>query len=216
MKKQYLAFRPPAKVIHWALRPGLHLLCLITLFELLYRAYADNLGTNPVETLTHVTGETSLRLLIFSLFITPLNKFTGNPWLVLFRRPLGLYAFFYALIHFLVYLIFDQSLTLAYVLEDIADRPYITVGFSAFVLMIPLTITSTKKMRRRLAKQWQRLHNLTYVINLLAIVHLTWITRADYGEALSYGAIFLLLVIYKVISSIKSFRPEHKVTSSRI
>lgn len=200
MKKQYLAIRPPATIIHRVLRPVLHLLCLLTFLELLYGAFSSSLGTNPVETLTHVTGETSLRLLIFSLFITPLNKLTGNPWLILFRRPLGLYAFFYALVHFSVYVVFDQSLSLAYIFEDIIDRPYITVGFAAFILLIPLTITSTKNMRRRLGKQWQRLHNFTYLISLLAIIHLTWITRADFGEALSYGAVFLLLVIYKLSS----------------
>ena len=194
----YLKVQPNAMLLHRVIRPFLHLVALLPLASLVISAFTGNLGVNPVEALTHETGEWALRLLLISLAITPLIKVTGNAWLILLRRPLGLYSFFYAFLHFLVYLIFDQELSLNYLIEDIVDRPYITVGFGALVLMLPLVITSTKSMRRRLKKRWDSLHKLTYIIAIGGLIHLIWLTRADYKSAWTYSIIFVLLMLFRI------------------
>ena len=192
-----LRWTPTSNILHWLIRPLLHILSLLPFIALLIQTLQGNLGVNPVETLTHETGEWSLRFLLLTLLITPLIKISRNHWLIILRRPLGLYCFFYALLHFSVYWVFDQSLSFSRVLEDIAERPYITVGFTAFILLIPLVVTSTKKWRRRLAHRWNQLHRTIYLIGVAALVHLIWLTRADYQEAWIYGVLFLLLMTFR-------------------
>lgn len=191
-------WNPGKKVITTRLKPLVHALALLPLAFIVYGVFAHTLGSNPVEAMTHITGEWSLRFLLLTLCISPLIKSTRLKWMMQFRRMLGLYSAFYVLLHFLIYWVFDQSLSLGLVIEDIYERPYITVGFAGFLLLIPLAISSTMAIRRRLGRRWNSLHRLTYVVGGLAIVHLLWITKADFGEAWVYGLIFGGLMLYRL------------------
>ena len=179
-------------------KPLLHALCLLPLGLLVFGLFADSLGANPVETLTHETGDWALRLLLVTLAITPLQQWTGVASWVRFRRMLGLYAFFYVVCHFSIWLLFDHSLDLAAMLEDIVERPYITIGFSAFVLLIPLAVTSTRGMVRRLGRRWHSLHRLVYAILALAILHFLWLVKADYLEPGIYAIIAAILLLHRL------------------
>jgi len=181
-------------------KPALFIVSLLPFVYLVYGAFTDKLGTNPVETLTHETGEWALRFLLITLAITPLRRLTGKPGLVRFRRMLGLFAFFYATLHFITYIWLDQFFDWMEILADIPRRPFITVGFVAFVLLIPLAVTSTKAMQRRLKKNWQRLHKLVYVVPMLVIVHFIWSLKADYLEPTIYALVFLVLMIARLDS----------------
>ena len=181
-------FHPLGKVILFFLG----LLPLAALFWL-------DLGANPVETVTHHTGTWGLRFLLLTLAVTPLRRLSGWNWLLRYRRMLGLFAFFYALLHFATYLVFDQFCDPAAIARDVLKRPYITVGFLAFVLLIPLAVTSTNKMIRRLgARRWQRLHRLVYAIGLLVIVHYFWLVKADLSRPLLYATVLALLLGYRL------------------
>lgn len=156
------------------------------------------LGADPIETLLHHFGEWGLRLLLVTLAITPLRRITGKARLVSYRRMLGLFAFFYVSLHFAVYLLLDQSLDLAAVLEDVLERPYITIGFTAFLLLIPLAVTSTNAMRRRLGRHWQRLHNLVYAAALLGVWHFWWGVKKDLTEPIVYATLLTALLGYRL------------------
>ncbi|WP_018415766.1 sulfite oxidase heme-binding subunit YedZ [Teredinibacter turnerae] len=171
---------------------------------LVYGFIANNLGANPVETLTHQTGKWAFICLLVSLAITPARQLTGVKKLMLLRRMVGLYAFFYATLHFLVYWVFDQSLSVAYLWEDISDRPYITLGFLGWLLLLPLAITSTQNWRKRLGKRWLTLHKLTYAVGLLALFHYIWLIRADYSEVVPYATILVALLGYRVFRWLKT------------
>lgn len=192
--------QPNPNVLHKVIRPLVHLMCALPLLALLYQGATSNLGVNPIEYLTHETGQWSLRFLLLTLLVTPLINVTRMNWLVLMRRPLGLYAFFYMFLHLCIYAVLDQGLGLEYIVADIVDRPYITAGLVGFLLCVPLAITSTKKMRRRLGKNWQRLHKLVYPIAILGVVHLVWLTRADYSESWFYGSILAFLLVLRIPS----------------
>ena len=180
-------------------KPVLFILCLIPAFVLVWRGFDGNLGANPVETITHETGEWALRLLLFTLAITPIRNLTGNSTVIRFRRMLGLYVFFYAFCHFLIWFVADHSFDFAEMLEDIIDRPYITLGFSALFIMLPLAITSNQAMIRRLgAGRWKSLHKLTYLVAILAVLHFLWLVKADYLEAGIYAAIATILLLHRV------------------
>ena len=155
----------------------------------------DGLGANPVETITHETGEWTLRLLLVTLAITPLRHLTGWVWLTRLRRMLGLFAFFYLMLHFTTYAVLDASLDLAYVIEDVADRLYITAGFAAFVMLVPLAATSTNTMVRRLGPvRWRRLHRLVYAAGVCGVLHYLWLVKADLREPLVYAGILAVLL----------------------
>ena len=142
-------------------KPVLFVLCLVPLAVLVWRGFDGSLGANPVETITFETGDWALRFLLFTLAITPIRNWTGNSAVIRFRRMLGLYVFFYAFCHFLIWFIADHSFDFAEMIEDIIDRPYITLGFSALVVMLPLAITSNQAMIRRLgAARWKSLQSL--------------------------------------------------------
>ncbi len=177
----------------------LFILCLTPFLLLVADAANDNLGTNPVETLTHETGEWALRFLLITLCVTPLRRLMHINWIIKLRRMLGLYAFFYALLHFITYIWLDQFFDWQEILIDIPKRPFITIGFISFVLLIPLAITSTNAMQRRLKKKWLTLHKLVYVIPMLVVVHFIWSLKADYSEPLFYSFIFLALMLSRVI-----------------
>ena len=179
-------------------KPVLHGLCLLPLAALVYGLFVDTLGANPVETLTHETGQWALRLLLGTLALTPLQQWSGVAAWVRFRRMLGLYAFFYVVCHFSIWLLFDHSLDLVAMLEDIVERPYITVGFSALLLLLPLAVTSTNGMIRRLGRRWKLLHRLVYVIVALAILHYLWLVKADYLESGIYAIIAAILLLHRL------------------
>src|SRR3984957_17285213 len=150
-------------MIRW-FKPVVFLLCLIPLARLGWKAWSGGLGANPIEVITHATGDWTLRFLLITLSVTPIRKLTGQLWLIRYRRMFGLFAFFYATLHFLTYIWLDKFFDFHEMLKDIAKRPFITVGFSAFILLIPLALTSTAWSIRRLGgKNWQRLHRLIYV-----------------------------------------------------
>jgi len=174
------------------------LLGTLPLVGLVVAFYFDNLGADPVEKVTHETGEWALRLLLLTLLITPLRKWTGWSWLAPHRRTLGLLCFLYATIHFTTYLVFDLGFDFGFLGEDIVERPYITVGFATFVILSSLAATSTKGAMRRLKKRWVSLHRLVYLAGVGAVVHFLWLVKADLREPLVYASVLLLLLATRV------------------
>jgi len=173
--------------------------CLVPLGMLVWRALAGNLGANPVEFIQHATGDWTLRFLIFTLSITPLRKLLKVPELIRFRRMLGLFAFFYACLHFLTYLGPDQSFDLAAIWKDVAKRPFITVGFAAFVLLIPLALTSTAGWIRRLGgRRWQMLHRAIYISAICGVIHYYWLVKSAVLRPLTYAAIVAVLLLWRM------------------
>lgn len=179
-------------------------LALLPLFKLLADAWADQLGANPIENITHRTGFWTLTFLLISLAATPLRRLTGMLWPIRVRRMLGLFAFFYAVLHFATYLVLDQFFDWPAIVEDIAKRPYITVGFTGFVLLIPLAITSTDAMTRRLGgKNWRCLHALVYPIAIAGVAHFIWLVKKDLSRPLWFAGILLLLLGVRVVGYLR-------------
>ena len=166
---------------------------------LVWGIFHDGLGADPVDTITRVTGDWGLRFLLLSLAVTPLRRLTGWQQLQRLRRMLGLFGFFYVCLHFLTWALFDHSLDVATMLEDVLERPYITVGFLALVLLIPLAVTSTRSMMRRLGRNWQRLHRLAYPIAGLGVLHFWWLVKADITEPLIYALILVGLLAIRLV-----------------
>ena len=159
----------------------------------------NDLGINPVETLQHTTGDWTLRFLVFTLAITPLRKTFKLPELIRFRRMLGLFAFFYVVLHFVTYLGPDQSFNFSGMWDDVAKRKFVTVGFAAFVLLIPLAITSTTGWIRRLGgKRWQALHRSIYVCAILGVIHYYWLVKSDVRKPVFYGVLVGILLLWRV------------------
>ena len=178
-------------------KPVLFLICSIPFCVLVYNGITSNLTANPIKEITHFTGEWALNFLLITLSITPLRKITRKNWLIRFRRMLGLFAFFYACLHFSTYLVLDQFFDWNEIVRDVAKRPYITVGFTAFVLLIPLAVTSTNKMVQRLGNNWRRLHSLIYPIAVLVIFHYLWLVKADILPPVLYGLMLCLLLVLR-------------------
>lgn len=174
------------------------LLCLSPAVWIASGVFDGRAGPNPVEYLTHETGQWTLRLLLVTLAITPLRRLTGLVALIRFRRMLGLFAFFYVCLHFLVFSVFDHSLSLASIIEDVFKRPYILVGFLALLLMIPLAVTSTNGMMKRLGRRWKTLHRLSYGVAGLGVLHFLLLVKADTREPLIYAAVLLLLLVFRL------------------
>ncbi|RPJ83566.1 MAG: sulfoxide reductase heme-binding subunit YedZ [Acidobacteria bacterium] len=175
------------------------LLCLAPLILLLSDLFFDRLSANPIDDITDRTGIWTLRMLMLTLAVTPIRRLTGWSSLVTFRRMLGLFGFFYAALHFLTYLVIDQFFAWDQILKDIGKRPFITVGFTSLVLLVPLAVTSTKKMIRRLGgKRWQRLHRLVYVAAIGGVIHYLWLVKADTSRPLAYGTILAFLLGFRV------------------
>lgn len=177
---------------------GAFALCLLPFIWIFYQAAVGELGPDPAEALMLSTGEWSLRMLALTLLVSPLRVWTG--WLIVLRlrRMLGLFAFFYGCVHLFSFLQFYTGWNMSALLEELAERPYITLGFSAWLLMLPLAITSTRGMQRRLRGNWQRLHRLVYPAAILACLHLLWQARSDVGEALFYLVTFAILLAWRL------------------
>ena len=181
------------------------LVALAPLGRLGWRALHDTLGANPIEVITHATGDWTLRFILITLSVTPLRRITRQYWLIGLRRMLGLFAFFYGTLHFLTYIWLDKFFDTHEMWKDIAKRPFITLGFSAFVLMIPLALTSTTWSIRRLGgKNWQLLHRLIYLTGILAIAHYIWLVKADLKKPLEYAAVLGVLLLYRLSAWIGS------------
>jgi methionine sulfoxide reductase heme-binding subunit len=170
---------------------------------------SDLLGANPAETILHQTGDWAVYFLLATLAVTPLRRLTGWNWLIKFRRMLGLFAFFYAVVHFASYIAFDQYFDAAAILRDVWKRPFITVGFAALLLMTPLAITSTKGWIRRLgAPAWNRLHQLVYAVGVLAVVHYWWLVKKDITWPAAYAAILAVLLGWRVWKRLQPREPR--------
>ena len=177
------------------------LLSSVPFLILVWRSFRGDLTANPVEFFQHQTGDWTLRFLIFTLCITPFRKLLLLPELIRFRRMLGLFAFFYVCLHFLTYLGPDQSFNVAGMLKDVGKRPFITVGFAAFVLLIPMAITSTAGWIRRLGgKRWQALHRSIYVCAILGVIHYYWLVKSDVRKPLFYGFLVGILLIWRLLN----------------
>ena len=179
----------------FAFKAALFALCLAPLARLVFFAFTDRLGANPIEFVLRSLGTWTLTLLLVTLSITPLRRLTGWNNLIRVRRMLGLFAFFYACLHFLTYAGVDQSFDLSAILADIVKRPYITIGFTCFVLLIPLAATSTNAMQRWLGgKRWQQLHRLIYLIAVGGVVHYLWLVKKDITLPVLYGLVLAVLL----------------------
>jgi methionine sulfoxide reductase heme-binding subunit len=180
------------------LKPIIFLMCLLPLARLGWKALNADLGANPIQVITFSTGTWTLVFLLATLSITPLRKLTKQYWLIQYRRMLGLFAFFYVCLHFTTYIWLDQFFDLHSVYKDIYKRPFITVGFTAFVLMIPLAATSTKWAIRKLGKRWQMLHRLIYLAAIAGVIHFLWAVKLDKRKPEIYGAILGALLLYRI------------------
>jgi sulfoxide reductase heme-binding subunit YedZ len=176
------------------------LACLLPLASLGWKGYNGLLGANPIELITHSTGDCALMFLLITLVLRPLRKLAGQLWLIRFRRMFGLFAFFYVVLHFLTYIWLDKFFDVHEVLTDVTKRRFITVGFFGFVLLIPLAITSTSGWIRRLGgRQWALLHRLIYVSALAGVIHYWWLVKADIRKPLEYAFVLGLLLSYRVV-----------------
>lgn len=189
-----------SKQVGW-LKAVLFIVALVPFARLVVFAFTDRLGANPIEFITRNTGDWTLYFLCFTLSVTPLRRLTGANWLIRLRRMLGLFAFFYAVLHFTTFLWFDHFFDIDEMLKDVVKRPFITVGFTAFVLLIPLAVTSTNGMVRRLGgKRWQWLHRAIYLIAPLGILHFWWMKagKNDFAEPTLFGSIVAMLLLSRL------------------
>jgi sulfoxide reductase heme-binding subunit YedZ len=174
--------------------------CLAPLGRLGWKGYAGMLGANPIEVITHSTGDWTMILLLTTLSITPLRKLTGQYGLIRLRRMIGLFAFFYACLHFTTYIWLDKFFDWHAMLADIGKRRFITVGFLGFVLLIPLALTSTAGWIRRLGgRRWQRLHQLIYITAVAGVIHYIWLVKADLRKPLQYAVVLAVLLTYRLV-----------------
>src|SRR3954466_12736741 len=176
------------------LKAAVFVLCLVPFGRLIYGGVANTLGANPIETITRSTGWWTLFLLMVTLAVTPLRRWTTANWLLRLRRMLGLFAFFYASVHLLTFVWFDHWFDAAAIVKDVIKRPFVTVGFAAYVLLLPLAFTSTNAMVRRLGRNWQRLHRLIYAIATLGVIHFWWLVKRDITEPLIFAAVLSVLL----------------------
>lgn len=193
-----------AAIVGRILKPAIWIGALTPAAVLGVRFLRDDLTANPIELLTNWTGYATLVLLMTTLAVTPVRRVTGWNPVVRTRRLLGLFAFFYATLHFLIYVVLDQFFWWEGIIDDVIERPYITVGFSAFVLLIPLAITSTRGWIRRLGKRWQKLHRLVYLIGALGVLHFFWKVKADTRQPLIFAAILAVLLLARILPAIRT------------
>lgn len=194
-----MAFHPTQRQVDF-IKVVVFLLCLLPTARLVWRFATDSLGANPIEYITRATGWWTLAFLGITLAVTPLRRWLGMPWLLRLRRMLGLFAFFHACQHFTTYVWLDQFFDWQGILADIAKRPFVTVGFAAFVLLVPLAVTSSNAMVRRLgARRWQALHRLVYAIAILGVVHFWWLVKKDITEPAAFAGVIGLLLAVRLV-----------------
>jgi sulfoxide reductase heme-binding subunit YedZ len=190
---------PPEKFIR-ALKAPVFLLCLGPAFVLTWKGFHAALGANPIDVITRTTGRWTLTFLLITLSITPVRKLSGLPWLIRYRRMLGLFAFFYGSLHLMTYVWLDKFFDVHAMLHDIAKRRFITAGMTAWFLMLPLALTSTTGWIRRIGgKRWQMLHRLIYLSAAAGVIHFVWLVKADLRRPLTYGAALAVLLAYRLI-----------------
>lgn len=180
------------------IKPVIFVLSLLPLVLLFINFYMDELGANPFEVLTRSTGEWTLRFLLLTLAMTPLRQLSGSAWPLRLRRMLGLFTFFYVCVHLMTYIFLDHFFDWDEIIRDIVKRPYITIGMLAFTLLIPLAVTSTKKMMKRLGKRWKSLHKLIYGIAVLGVLHFLLLVKADLREPAIYSVILFSLLLVRL------------------
>jgi methionine sulfoxide reductase heme-binding subunit len=182
------------------LKAALFLASLIPLIRLGWFGYSSQLGANPIEFITRSLGTWTLVFLLLTLSITPLRNLSGWSWLIKLRRMAGLFAFLYALLHFITYIWLDQFFDLQDIYKDVIKRPFITIGFAAFILLIPLAVTSTNAMMKKLGgRRWQMLHRLIYPIAIFAVLHYWWLVKKDITQPLIYATILTILLAYRIV-----------------
>ena len=184
-------------------KPSIFFMALIPFIWLLLKVFQNDLGPDPAQALSIETGEWALRFLLLTLTITPFRQIFRVAEIARLRRMIGLFAFFYASIHFLSWMAFILGFRWLAIAEELVERPYITVGFLAYVILFLLGVTSTNSMVRRLGKNWKRLHKFVYAASILAIVHLLWILRTDITEAVIYGVLLAILLGYRIFRKLK-------------
>ena len=184
------------RIVRFVGKPVIFLLCLLPAALVITDAFelTGRLGANPVEEILDRFGNWGLRMIMITLAVTPLRRITGWNWLTRFRRMLGLFVFFYILMHFLTWLILDQGILMSAILEDLTERPFIMIGFAALLLLTALAATSTNAMRRRLRRRWQTLHNAVYLIAMLGVWHYWWQVKKDITEPLIYAVVLAVLL----------------------
>jgi sulfoxide reductase heme-binding subunit YedZ len=186
--------------VRFVWKPLIFLICLVPLFIMVLRVLGigEPLGPNPIEAIQDHFGEWGLRFIMITLAITPLRKLSGQPLVGRFRRMLGLFAFFYVVLHFLVWLLLDQELLLPAILEDIVERPFITIGMAALLILLAMAATSTAGMRRRMGRRWQQLHYGAYAVGVLGVWHYWWQVKKDISEPLVYAIILAILLGFRL------------------
>ncbi len=197
-------------------KPILFILCLLPVVLLVFNASTGNLSADPIEDITYTTGEWSLRFLLITLCVTPLRHITGWYTLIRVRRMLGLFAFFYVCLHFLTYIVLEQYFAWPEIVEDILTRNYILVGFLGFVLLIPLAVTSTNKMVKRLGgKRWLQLHRLIYVATVAGILHFLWLVKSDVTEPIIHAIILTLLLAYRAFQQRRESNTQSRIQAKK-
>ena len=196
-------------------KPVIFLACLAPVGRLLWRGFHAQLGANPIETITHGTGDWTLTFLLITLSVTPLRKLTRQYWLIGLRRIFGLFAFFYGTLHLMTYVWLDKFFDVHEMLHDIVKRRFITAGMTAFALMIPLALTSTKWSIRKLGgKRWQALHRLIYFSAAAGVIHYIWLVKADLKKPLEYAAVLGGLLVYRLVAWIAA--PREVMSNVRV
>ena len=202
------------------LKPVLFLACLAPAARLAWRGFHAQLGANPIEAITHGTGDWTLTFLLITLAVTPLRKLTRQYWLIKFRRMFGLFAFFYGCLHLMTYVWLDKFFDVHEMLKDIAKRRFITAGMTAFALMLPLALTSTQWSIRKLGgKRWQALHRLIYFSAAAGVIHYIWLVKADLKKPLEYGFVLAVLILFRIgarLAARLSTRPKVEGVSDKV
>jgi|TARA_B100000902_G_scaffold37511_1_gene44822 sulfoxide reductase heme-binding subunit YedZ len=198
------------KAIRLYLKPTVFLICLLPLILVLSDLFeiSGTLGANPIENIQDRFGIWGLRFIVILLMISPLKKITGIIWLIQFRRMIGLFAFFYVLMHFLVWLLLEQSLLMPAIIEDVTKRPFITIGFIALLILLILASTSTSNIRRSMGRKWDKLHQSVYLASILGIWHFWWQVKKDITEPLIYAVIIFILLTYRLWNKYKKTQPK--------
>lgn len=184
-------------------KPAVFLAALAPFVYLVHALLTGGLGPNPIDSLTDQTGTLAIRMLLISLAVTPLRHLLKQTWPLRFRRMLGLFAFFYALVHVLIYTVLDQQLDIGLIWEDLAERPYVLAGTTAFLMLVPLALTSTKAMVKRLGRKWLALHRVVYLSGAAAVVHYVWLAKGDLIEPYVYLGLLMALFGYRLVLSLK-------------